>query len=183
MDLILSIVYGVIFGFILYKVGAASPSIIINMLRLKNFHLAKVILFAIGLSSVALFVLAAVGIVEPHFSIKSAHIGVVVGGLVFGLGWAIAGFCPGTSIVALGAGRKDALYFIIGGLVGAYLFMISYSFVADTFLLDGLFGGKATLAATGKSTPLLANIPSFLVAGAMGLILIGIALLLPKKQA
>ena len=182
MDLFLSIVYGIVFGFILYKVGAASPSIIINMLRLKNFHLAKVILFAIGLSSTVLFVLASVGAIEPHFSIKSAYIGVVVGGLIFGLGWAIAGFCPGTGIVALGAGRKDAIYFIVGGLVGAYLFMLSYSFVADTFLLDSLLGGKSTLATTGKSTPLLASLPSFLVAGVIGFVFIGIAFFLPKKQ-
>ena len=97
--ILLAIIFGLLFGFILQKSGASNPEKILNMLRLKDFHLIKVILFGIGLSSLLLFVLGTLGIIDANFSVKTAYIGVGIGGLIFGLGWAISGFCPGTSVL------------------------------------------------------------------------------------
>jgi len=182
--IILAAVFGLLFGFILQKSGASNPQRIINMLRLKDFHLVKIILFAIGFSSLLLFVLASMGIVEAHFSVKTAYVGVIVGGLVFGAGWAISGFCPGTSVAALGAGRKDAFVFILGGLLGAFVFMLMYGDLKGGMLFDKLFGGKATLANTGieKYTALIENVSATYVAGGIAVVLMLIAMMLPTRK-
>jgi len=181
---ILAGIFGLLFGFILQKSGASNPQRIIDMLRLKDFHLVKVILLAIGLSSLMLFLLSALGIIEAHFSVKTAYVGVMVGGLIFGLGWAVSGFCPGTSVAALGTGRKDALIFVGGGLIGAFAFMLVYGSIKETALFDKLFGGKATLANTGveKYTALIDTIPATYVAGGIAILFILLAFFLPEKS-
>lgn len=97
MDIILAILIGCMFGFALYYVGAAFPNKLLSMLKLENLVLMKIILFAIGLSSVLLFISNVFGIFEiSHLSIKSTNLGVIIGGLIFGVGFGWIGSCPGT---------------------------------------------------------------------------------------
>ena len=184
MEIFLSIIFGFLFGFILYKIGASNPVKIINMLRFKDFHLAKVILFAIGLSSLSIFMLQLTGLINPHFSIKAAYIGVMIGGLIFGIGWSFSGFCPGSGLAALGAKRKDALFFILGGLVGAFLFMISFSYIKSTFLFFNILNlnGKITIMDTNTVDSLLDGSISILITGMISIIFILIAYFLPSNQ-
>ncbi len=185
MKIILAIILGGSFGFVLDRVGASNPQKIINMLRLKDFHLMKVLLFAIGFSSLLLFILLAFGLVDlTHISIKSAYIGVLIGGLIFGIGFAIGGYCPGTSIVGASAGRKDALFFIIGSLFGALFFTIIYNLIEGTFLFDKISGGKTTIATTNldKYPAILDNIPAVVVAGLIAVVFMIIAFVLPQKK-
>ncbi len=185
MTIFLAILLGTVFGFILDRVGASNPQKIINMLRLKDFHLMKVLLFAIGFSSLILFILLSLGVVDTeHIKIKSAYTGVLIGGLIFGLGFAVSGYCPGTGVVAAGAGRKDALFFLLGGIVGALLFTFIFEFVESTFLFDKILGGKVTLANTNieKYPTIFENIPAVVVAGIISVALIVIAFFLPKKS-
>ncbi|MEH6503865.1 MAG: DUF6691 family protein [Cycloclasticus sp.] len=184
MDILLAIFIGLLFGFSLQKVGAANPQVIIDMLRLRNFHLMKAILLGIGLSSLSLFVLMNLGLVESaHLSVKTAYVGVIIGGAIMGAGWAIAGFCPGTGIVAMGAGRKDALFFVIGGLAGALIFTLAYAVLEKTFLFDKIGAGKATLASTGveQYATLLDTVPAVVVVGVIALVFIFAAWKLPAK--
>ncbi|MBE9530650.1 MAG: hypothetical protein IMF00_05210 [Proteobacteria bacterium] len=75
MQIILAILTGGLFGFVLHRVGAANPQNIINMQRLKDFHLIKVILFAIGFSSLILFLLLFLGLIdEGHINVKTSYI-------------------------------------------------------------------------------------------------------------
>lgn len=184
MNIVLAIIIGLCFGFVLQKAGAANPRFILDMLRFKNLHLMKAILLAIGLSSLALFILLASGLINVgHLSIKSAYIGVIVGGAILGAGWAMAGFCPGTAVVASGAGRKDAFVFIAGGLIGAFVFTLVYGALQDGFLFDSL-GGKSTLADTtsSKFPVLIDNVPALALAGGIAVIFIVVAFLLPLPK-
>lgn len=182
MTMISAIVLGGIFGFVLQRVGAADPDKIINMLRLRDLHLMKVILFAIGLSSFLLFAGIQIGLIDSsHLSIKAFYPGVVVGGLLLGVGWGAAGFCPGTGVVAAGAGRKDAMVFIVGGLLGAGLFTWAYEWIQGGGLFDALMGGKVTLAPTAVSTSLV-DINALVVSGLGAIVFIVIAWLLPITQ-
>ena len=105
----------------------------------------------------------------------------IIGGIVFGLGWAISGFCPGTGVAALGTGRKDAIFFVLGGLAGAAIFMMMYEPLSSTWLYQSLLGGKVTLAQTGKYTSIVDSINGAVVAIVAGAVLILIAFKLPDR--
>ena len=76
---------------------------------------------------------------------KPIHLGgQIIGGLLFGIGWAIAGYCPGTSVGAVGEGRVHAIPVVFGMLAGAAAYAESYGFLKKTVLSWGSFG-KATL--------------------------------------
>ncbi len=183
MNIVLAIVLGLLFGFVLQKVGAANPQRIMDMLRFKDLHLMKAIFFGIGFSSLMLFLLLSVGLIETsHLSVKSSYVGVIVGGGILGIGWAIAGFCPGTGVVAAGAQRKDALSFIAGGLLGAFIYTLIHGAISGSFLFNKL-GGKATLANTANDqfTALLPAMPGLLVAGVVAVVFMAIALALPVR--
>jgi len=186
MNILLAIIVGLAFGFALHRAGAGNPQYIINMLRLKDLHLAKVILFAIGTSSLLLFLLLFAGLIDQsHISIKSAYTGVILGGLIFGIGFAVGGYCPGTCLVGFGGGRKDALFFILGGLIGAGIFTLIYGWLKSTFpaIFNTIAGGKTTLADTGVENfqGLFDNIPSLLIAGGIAIIFMLGAWKLPNK--
>jgi uncharacterized membrane protein YedE/YeeE len=182
MEIFLAIVLGILFGFVLQRVGASDPDKIIGMLRLTDLHLMKAILMGIGTSSIVLFVGIMIGIFDSgHLSIKAMYWGVIVGGLLLGFGWALGGFCPGTGVVASGSGRLDGLFFILGGLVGAGLYTWMYGILENTWLLKNVLGGKSTLVFTGGSTALIGGKLSALVAVLIGIVFITAAKLLPDK--
>lgn len=184
MKILLAIILGGAFGFVLQRAGATNPVNIIRMLSLKDFTIMKMILAALALASAAVF---AIGAIDPEWvnlSVKPAHLGVIVGGLIFGVGFAIAGYCPGTSVCAVGEGRTDAVAFIVGGLFGALAFMLIYSSIQDTTLLAPLGAGKITVADTGVDNyaALVSSVPSLLVALLFAAILGMLAFALPSAR-
>ena len=185
-QILLAILVGGSFGFILHKVGATNPNKIVGFLRLTDLHLAKVILFAIGFSSLLLFILMALGVIpEAHISVKSSYIGVIVGGAIFGIGFGLGGYCPGTTLAALGAGRKDSIFMILGGLVGAWVYVLAYGWLLEnmSWLFDKIAGGKVSVAMTGNdSYPVLIDgISGVIVAGIIAILFMGGAALLPNQ--
>jgi len=151
--IILAIILGIAFGFVLQRIGASNPHNIINMLRLTDFHLMKTILLGIAIASALLFFSNLLGWVDvTHLSVKVSHWGVIIGGIIFGVGWAVAGYCPGTGLAGLGEGRKDAIFFILGGLLGALFYMLVYGGIKDSFLFTEILGGKSTLATTANES-------------------------------
>ena len=151
------------------------------MLRLEDLSLAKIILFAIGFSSVLLSITGILGIFDiSHLSIKTMNLGVIIGGLLFGIGFGSAGTCPGTCVGALGSnGLKKALVAVIGGLLGAFSFSLSYGYLKNLGLFNALNMGKLTLFNISDKYPSVFNI------GFTGLLITGIIFmtagyLLPK---
>ena len=184
MQIFLAILLGTIFGFVLHRIGASNPEKIINMLRLKDFHLMKTILWGIAIASALLFVGLGTGLINPkHLSVKTSEWGVIIGGALLGIGWTVAGYCPGTGLVALGDGRKDAIPFIAGGLVGAFAYMLSFGAIKDTFLLAKIAGGKTTLAATPSAyEALITGVPGIVVALVIAVAFAAVAKLLPDSK-
>ena len=144
MKLILAILLGGFFGFALSYVGATGFKNILKMLRLEDLSLAKIILFAIGFSSVLLSISGILDIFDiSHLNIKTMNLGVIIGGLLFGIGFGSAGTCPGTCVGALGSnGLKKALAAVIGGLLGAFSFSLSYGYLKNLGLFNALNMGK-----------------------------------------
>ena len=183
-DIILAVLLGTLFGFVLQRIGAADPDKIINMLCLKDLHLMKVILTGIGFASILLFAGMTTGLLDSgHLSVKSMYWGVLIGGVLLGIGWAMTGFCPGTGVVAAGSGRIDALFFLLGGLLGAGLYSLMYGVLKPTFLMKSLLGGKTTLAQTGEYQAILTTVPGWAVAVIIGAALIAIAAILPNSDS
>lgn len=183
-SVLLALVIGGLFGFTLDRIGATNPGYIIRMLNLSNLHLLKTIMLAIGTASLLMFVGILVGFVDVgHMSVKTAYLGVFVGGLMLGAGFAIAGYCPGTSVTAAATGRKDALFFVLGGLVGAGAYMAAYAGVKATGILGKIAGGKATLGTIdGTNYPsLIGGISGEMIGIGLGIVFIAIAALAPKK--
>ena len=183
-EIILAIVVGGAFGFTLDRIGATNPGYIIRMLNLSDLHLMRTIFIGIGVGSVALFAGLLTGIVDPgHMSVKAAYAGVFIGGLMLGAGFAVAGYCPGTGLTALATGRKDALFFVIGGLLGAAAYMLSFEGFANTSLLTAIAGGKATLGeiAGTKYPALLDGVAGEWIGLALGAAFIVIGLVLPGR--
>lgn len=183
MTIFLAIILGILFGFALQRVGATNPQNIINMMRLTDLHLMKAIFFAIGISSTFLFLLMTLGVIDAgHLSVKSSYIGVIVGGVMLGLGFAVAGYCPGTGLTALANGRKDALVFVGGGLVGALIYTLVYGSIKGSWLFNTIAGGKVMLATgSDKFQALLPMIPGTLLAAVIGILFMLIAWKLPDK--
>ncbi len=183
--ILLAIALGLAFGIVLDRIGATSPSCVTGMLSLRNLNLARAILLAIGTGSVLMFAGQMAGLVDVgHMSVKTAYAGVFIGGLMLGAGWAVAGYCPGTSVAALGTGRKDAVFFIAGGLLGAAAYMVTYPWWKATGLLDKVLGGKVTLGTIpGAKYDGLTNLPGDVLGIVLGLALIAVAFALPERLA
>ncbi|MFT7432955.1 MAG: hypothetical protein ACI9TY_000577 [Alphaproteobacteria bacterium] len=183
MSIILAIIIGGLFGFVLDRVGATNPNNIINMLRLTDTRLMRIILGAIGIASIGLFAGIEFGLIDiAHLSVKESYVGVVVGGILLCIGFAISGYCPGTGMTALATGRKDAAVFILGGLIGAFLFMLSYEFLKGTFLFEEISSGKVTLGSIeGSSYEGMINANGSTIGIVPGLVLLFIAIVLPEK--
>lgn len=182
--LILAIVIGAAFGFALDRVGATNPNLIIGMLRLSNLHLMKTILLAVAVATALLFGGLMLGLLNSgHMGVKEAYIGVIVGGVLLGAGFAIAGYCPGTGLTAAATGRKDVLWFVLGGLVGAAAYMLSFAAVEATGLLAPIAGGKSTLGTiSGTSYPALwSDLPGEWLGLALAVVLGAVAFLLPMR--
>ena len=182
MKILLAILLGGFFGFALAYVGATGFKNILKMLRLEDLSLAKIILFAIGFSSALLSLTAMLGIFDvSHLSIKTMNLGVIIGGLIFGIAFGSIGTCPGTCIGAIGSkGVKKAISAVIGGLVGAFAFTMSYGPLKNIGLFDMLNLGKLTLFNISDKYPSVFN------TGYLGLLVVGIlfmigAYFLPKK--
>lgn len=183
MTIVLAVVIGVGFGAVLDRVGASNPNYIGKMLNLTNLNLAKTILLAIGTGSVLMFGGQMLGLVDVgHMSVKAAYAGVFIGGLMLGAGWALAGFCPGTGVVAAASGRKDALFFIAGGLLGAAAYMVTYPAWKASGFLDSVAGGKVTLGTVpGAGYEGLMAFPGDILGILLGVAFIAVAFALPER--
>ena len=120
-QLLLGLLFGVIFGFLLQKGGVAKYHILIGALLLEDFTVMKVMLTAIIVGSIGIFSLYAFDLVKLDFK-PTRYAANIIGGLLFGVGFGLLGYCPGTGAAALGQGSWDVLSGIVGLLLGSYLF-------------------------------------------------------------
>ena len=142
-QLIYGLVTGILFGFFLQRGQVLRYDKQIGALRLMDMTILKFMLTAIFVGSVGIYLLKDLGIVK--LSIKSTVRGAtIIGGLIFGLGWGLLGYCPGTSMGAIGEGRWDGLWGLLGMLAGAAVYAEAYPLMKRTVLTWGDLG-KITL--------------------------------------
>lgn len=121
------LLFGLLFGFLLSRAGATDPAAIEGMFRLTDLHLFGVIGTAVFVAGLGLHLLGRTGARTvdgrpARITAKPFKPGLVTGGLLFGIGWALTGACPGTSLAQVGEGRWPALFTSGGILLGTLLY-------------------------------------------------------------
>jgi uncharacterized membrane protein YedE/YeeE len=136
-----ALLLGLIFGFLLQKGGVAKFHILIGQLILQDFTVVKVMLTAILVGMIGIAFLNSQAKVNLH--IKPTKLASnIIGGVLFGFGFALLGYCPGTGAAALGEGNWDALFGIAGLVAGSYLFAEASGFFKKNVDQWGNFGKR-----------------------------------------
>lgn len=130
-QLLAGVVFGLAFGFLLQKGGVGKFNILIGQLLLQDWTVAKVMLTAILVGMIGVFTLHHFARVNLH--IKPTRLGSnIIGGLLFGAGFALMGYCPGTAAAALGQGSWDVLFGMAGLIAGSWIFAEFSAFLKRT---------------------------------------------------
>ncbi|MDX2055627.1 MAG: DUF6691 family protein [Polyangiaceae bacterium] len=124
------IFFGLVFGFVLSRAGATEFDAILGMFRLTDLHLFGVIgvavaTAALGFAAFRRGMVHAKGGGDVHLTAKPMSKGLVHGGLLFGVGWAVTGTCPGTALAQIGEGHLAGLFTFAGVLLGVWLHSLS----------------------------------------------------------
>jgi uncharacterized membrane protein YedE/YeeE len=130
------VLMGMVFGFALEKSRVFEPGMIVGQMQLRNWIMLKVFLSAVATGAVVLAFLNGFGFVklQPKAALYAADI---VGGLILGAGIALAGACPGTTLAQIGVGYRDAIFTLLGGLVGAVAFSYAQPWLARSLIGTG----------------------------------------------
>lgn len=126
---------GILFGFVLENAGFASARKLTGQFRLTDWSVFKVMFTAVLVSAVGLWLLQALGV----FGFADVYVPTTyfyamgLGGVLIGAGFAIGGYCPGTSAVGLATGRGDALVFMLGMVAGSIAFGVVYPVIEPLY--------------------------------------------------
>ncbi len=147
--LIMGLITGLLFGIVLHRVGAIRYSRVEGMLLLRDLKIMKFAFVGIATASIIYGLVHIFGLqdalnihprIMPFMGI--AH---VVGGFLFGIAMAAAGFCPGTCVARVGAGK----FVSIAGVIGLILGIIIYAMIQPTLVEAGILGKKESLTLYG----------------------------------
>ena len=142
MQTVLFLMLGTLFGFVLSRSGAADYDFIQGMFLFTNLQLYGIIGAAVAITAPGLWLLKRYGHTifgRPlAIELKPGHRGNVYGGILFGIGWSIAGMCPGPIWVNIGEGKVYAIAALAGALVGAGAFGSLYPQLQSLFRLPPL---------------------------------------------
>ncbi|WP_417671762.1 YeeE/YedE thiosulfate transporter family protein [Roseibium sp.] len=141
--IVLGLAMGLVFGIALEKSRVMEPGVLVGQFQFRNFIMLKMFLAATATGLVALAVLN--GVFDVPLHPKAAAWGpVIVGGIILGVGIALAGACPGTALAQVGAGYKDAWAIVAGGIAGATFYGYNTGWIKG--LLNWGDSGKITFA-------------------------------------
>ncbi len=166
-SLILALLLGIFFGIFLERGGLGNPHKLAGIFYLTDFTVPKVMFTAILVAATGLYLLVDLGVLDMSkvWIVPTFFWPQVVAGVIFGAGFALSGYCPGTAVVGLASGRLDGLVVILGIVAGSLLFAIAYP-ALESFYMGSAMGG-ATLPQLLKVNHWLVLLGLYLLAGAM----------------
>ncbi|MDO8319728.1 DUF6691 family protein [Rhodoferax sp.] len=162
------LVCGVLFGFVLENAGFGSPSKLTGQFRLTDWSVFKVMFTAIVLAAVGLWGMRVVGLMAPDtlFVPQALVMASAVGGALIGAGFAIGGYCPGTSMVGMSSGRLDALVFVVGLFIGTTAFAGFYGDAIRSMMAIGeMIDGDTFADVYGIADPIMLGIMAACLVG------------------
>lgn len=153
ITILLGALTGLVFGFLLQKGGVTRFSVIAGQFLLKDFTVLKVMLTAIVVGAIGIYGMLLMGVLGPdELHIKNATLlGNGLGGVIFGIGMAVLGYCPGTGVAAIGDGSRHAIAGLMGMIVGAGVYAEVYPWMKSSILGVGDYGQATLASATGLS--------------------------------
>ncbi len=130
---------GVLFGYVLENAGFGSPCKLTAQFRFTDWSVLKVMFTAIVVAAAGLLLLQRMGWVDMAsvFVPASLLVAASVGGVLVGVGFAVGGYCPGTSVVGMFSGRLDALVFLLGIVLGTVIFVFSFGPALESLMAAG----------------------------------------------
>lgn len=169
-QLLLGLLMGVAFGFLLHRGGVTKYDVLVGQLLLQDFTVLKVMMAAVIVGMIGVQILRDLGLAKLHP--KTGSLGAtVIGGLIFGVAFGLLGYCPGTALGAAAHGTIDALVGLFGMLLGVVLFASLYGRL--TPLLGKRSFGEVTL-------PELFGVNAWVVIVPLGVVLVGLLWWLEK---
>jgi uncharacterized membrane protein YedE/YeeE len=166
----LAVVFGVFFGLSLERGGLGNPHKLTGVFYLRDFTVPKVMFTAIVVASIGLYLLSDLHLLdlEKVYIIPTFFWPQIVGGALFGVGFVVSGYCPGTSMAGFATGRLDALVTMIGVGAGSLLFAVLYPFLEQFYTSSDM--GQTTLPKLAGVNPWVIIVP--VIAFAVGMFLL-----------
>ena len=164
-----ALICGILFGYVLENAGFGSPLKLTAQFKLSDWSVFKVMFTAIVVAAAGLWVLRAVGLLAPDSVAVPAGLMMAsaVGGAMVGAGFAIGGYCPGTSVAGICSGRIDALVFAVGIVLGTAAYAISFGPAIQAMKEIGQL-------AQGDTFTEVYGVNELVVLGIMGAALVGV---------
>lgn len=165
---------GLVFGFLLQKGGVTRYNVIVNQFRFRDFTVLKTMLTAIVVGSIGIYAMLQMGLIKG-ISVKPAELAMNAGGgVIFGVGMVLLGYCPGTALAAIGQGSRDAIVGVLGALVGAAIYAEVYPAISRTI---------EPIAKYGKITfPEIMGVSPWIVIGALAVVAVVVFVLIGKRE-
>jgi uncharacterized membrane protein YedE/YeeE len=141
--LILGLGTGLVFGFLLQRGGVTQYQVILGQFLWKNHTVLRTMLTAVVVGAAGIYGMLALPSVfgEVALHVKgTAVLANALGGVIFGVGMALLGYCPGTGVAAIGEGSRHAIFGVLGMLVGAAVYAELYPAISSTLLKVAEFG-------------------------------------------
>ncbi|MCW8875537.1 MAG: YeeE/YedE family protein [Kangiellaceae bacterium] len=135
LNLFFALIIGIAFGFILERGGLGNAKKLIGQFTLTDLTVFKVMFTAIVTVMIGLFFLSAFGLANLELISNSDTYWIpqILGGLILGVGFAVAGYCPGTTIVGMATGKLDALASFLGLIFGSLVFVAIFDWIEDFY--------------------------------------------------
>lgn len=171
-DVLSGLLLGIGFGFVLERAGFGSPCKLTAQFRLTDWSVFKVMFTAIVFTAVGLMIFEKTGVIQAEdLFVPPAFLGAAaLGGALVGVGFAIGGYCPGTSVVGFVSGRIDAGIFLIGLLIGTWMFAGFFDNFEPLTTLGEYFKGDSIPEALNVSDT---SVNIVLILAAVGVFILG----------
>ena len=144
-DSIIAILIGIVFGFVLESSGFSSSRKLAGIFYGYDFAVLKVFFTAALVSLIGMYYMDYLGYVDvSQMYVHPTYLwGAIIGGIIMGAGFVAGGFCPGTSLCAVAIGKIDAIVYVVGIMIGVFIF--SELFFLFQPLYEGSFLGNITI--------------------------------------
>ncbi|HEX2921174.1 MAG TPA: DUF6691 family protein [Bacteroidales bacterium] len=145
LDLLFAFLIGTGFGFALEQAGFSSSRKLVGMFYGYDTTVIKVFFTAAIVALIGSQILSYLGILDLNMVFVNEYYvaAAIIGGIIMGAGFIMGGFCPGTGLAALSTGKIDAIVFVAGGLIGAFLYAETYPLIQN--IAEGSYKGPVKI--------------------------------------